>query len=180
MHGKRGIKKEAPVRKAYLNPRDCPMYGQKDGVTMGGHLDEFKHFRDNRGRTFDQLVYSILHDETIAPTSPPQKSQTGSVGSQKNKIIMSQRLKLDAKKTITAQKKGVDFDTSQKLQNSYLSDACKRMIPVPERKRKRVEKGNEVKDEDEGEQDPERRTASLDKFIEVERKRKRLGVRRML
>jgi hypothetical protein len=180
MNGKTGMKKVAPVRKAHLNPRHSPMYGRQDGATMGEHLQEFNHFRDRCGRTFDQLVYCTLHGGTINLTSPSPKAQMDSVSPQKNKATMSQRLKMDAKKATTAQKNGIHFHSSQTLQNSYLSNTRKRMIPDVEHKRKRVEEGNEVKGGNEEVPDPEHHTTSRDKVVEIERKQKRFSVRRML
>ncbi|KAF2132096.1 hypothetical protein P153DRAFT_184233 [Dothidotthia symphoricarpi CBS 119687] len=44
------------------NPLDRPIEG-RSGVTVGQHLDEFNSFRDEYGRTFDELVYCLLHGE---------------------------------------------------------------------------------------------------------------------
>lgn len=70
----RGLKTNPPTGTALLKPRDQPMYG-REGVTMGQHLDEFDEFRDEQGRSFDELVYAMLFEDDEQDKKDSLKTQ---------------------------------------------------------------------------------------------------------
>jgi hypothetical protein len=47
-------------------PRDQIMYGGKDRITMGQHLNEFDSFSDSKGRSFDNTVLDELFSEIVS------------------------------------------------------------------------------------------------------------------
>jgi hypothetical protein len=56
-------------------PLEQRMYGRKDGATMGQHIDEFDNYRDDLGRSFDQIIFEGLFDEPKDVMLPPPKPQ---------------------------------------------------------------------------------------------------------
>ncbi|KAF1841573.1 uncharacterized protein K460DRAFT_409033 [Cucurbitaria berberidis CBS 394.84] len=113
------------------NPRGRPMYGRK-GVTMGQHIDEFDDFRDEQGRSFDELVYFMLFDKTKVLMPPPPKPQV-------SKVMPSQTTKVDP-----SQKNNADVDDYlRRLRHAHRTDIQKRVVANPDLKRKR-EEGDEL------------------------------------
>jgi hypothetical protein len=76
-----GIVKPAPT-----NPRDFPMYGRKDGVTIGQHLYEFDSWKDTKGRSFDQAVTAGLLDNDTTLMPPPPIPTTSKASQAKRTI----------------------------------------------------------------------------------------------
>ncbi|KAH6041971.1 hypothetical protein HBI54_141480 [Parastagonospora nodorum] len=60
-------------------PREQRMYGRKDGATMGQHIDEFDNYRDDLGRSFDQIILEGLFYEPKNAMLPPPKPQVSNV-----------------------------------------------------------------------------------------------------
>jgi hypothetical protein len=76
-----GIVKHAPT-----NPCDFPMYGCKDGVTIGQHLNEFDSWKDIKGRSFDQAVTAGLLDNDTTRMPPPPVPTTSKASQAKRTI----------------------------------------------------------------------------------------------
>ena len=112
-----GLKKGTPTSAAHRKLRDRLMYGRK-GVTMGQHMDEFDDFRDEQGRSFDELVYFLLFNETKVLAQPPPKPPVSEAG-------LSQKGRLDADEYMN------------KLLHAHLPEIQKRIVPNPDLKRKR-------------------------------------------
>jgi hypothetical protein len=96
------------------------MYG-RPGVTMGQHLDDFSDWKDDSGRSFDQLIFSILHGGDKASIAPNPRPQTGNVDYlQDIKALRPPPPKPDDKKGVPYQD-NMDIDGSiAKLKYSHL------------------------------------------------------------
>jgi hypothetical protein len=170
-----GIKSTVPVRTARPSPRDRPMYG-RPGITMGHHLDEFDDFKDDRGRSFDQLIFFTLHGAAKNSVSQPLRPKAGSrSSSQIKETIMPPPPLLDAGKVASMQEKMEVDACMDKLKYGHLDQVHKCIVKEPtlELKRKRED---EAQKEDKKQKTVTSNTATRAKVISyVERKKHGTG-----
>ena len=157
-----GIQSVAPIRKVHPSPRDRPIYG-RPGVTMGQHLDDFRGFKDDHGRSFDQLIFSALHKGARASTDLP-KSQGDKVTTPKP---------VDGKVAPSQEKTDMDA-YMHKLKYGHLDEVRKRMVK-PERKRKLEDEAQ--KEDKKQKTGPGGRSTKADVTKHTERKKPGLGSR---
>jgi hypothetical protein len=151
-----GIKSTVQAHKARPNPRDRPMYG----------------FKDDRGRSFDQLIYFTLHGAAKNYVSQPLRPQAGSRSSSPIKeTIMPPLPMLDAGK-VASMPEPTEVDACMdKLKYGHLDQIHKCIVKAPtlELKRKRED---EAQKEDKKQKTVTNNTATGDKVISyVERKK---------
>jgi hypothetical protein len=111
-----------PVR---AKPRDFLMYGRHDGATIGQHLDEFDTWKDDKGRSFDQVMIEglLVDDKALMP--PPPKPTTSKANSAKS----------TTSKANSAERDDVDVsDYFARLENHHITVAKERLVENPEYK----------------------------------------------
>jgi len=103
------------VRHVPPNPRDFLMYGRKDGVTIGQHLAEFDTYKDEHGRSFDEIMMDGLLSDNKELMPPPPNPTSMAGKSTANKVNV--------------------HDYFSRLDNYHLTQSTARLVQNPEHKK---------------------------------------------
>ena len=140
------------IRYVSTTPRAYQMYGRESGITMGQHLDEFDHYKDDQGRSFDEAVLNGLFSETMSLMHPPPKPKAQNMdGPKSNKVDIEDYLaRLKSRHIVESKQRMTENPEYKHLVKKNAPEASKKRKTGPESSYMQAQNAMVLKDNENG------------------------------